>query len=476
MANPYIRPESDAEILDRLHGMFARRVKDRRMEILGMFQDSASTNWAGPGHVTVNQFARAIDSLGFRVNRQELTALCGVYCDTDLKNEFNYVQFCAEVDPVNGLHSSVKGHKATALKQLMTEMNPGGTKEPEKWVKPGNPYFDTYGQVKPFSQTGSLSPRSPRKAGLLPVGASIIAGNTPVVSPSNAERTVQRDLAEVSLTRHQDITATYKQEATVNEEGVDDDLARIQATVFRRRLRTKEFFKGWDPRQTGRITREQFSRGIANIIHPNTFYDPETPIDIEALTDHFRDYSPGVTEPCVVSYARFVHSMDAVFNKHGLENRPTTSVPKPGHCVVDAGGFQPRPVGDEVALKELLRRISHLVDIHGIDLNTCFNDCQRSDADVRSGRISADAFMRHFPLAKNTPKQPAFLKRKDMEMLIQRYTDDNGWIRLFAFNGHIYEIQKKKPLLIESRRNLQKAPSQFSDHNSINAIVGKLGL
>merc|ERR1719238_1943037 len=105
----------------------------------------------------------------------------------------------------------------------------------------------------------------------------------------------------------------------VQQEGVDDDLARIQATVFRRRLRTKEFFKGWDARQTGRITREQFSRGIANIIYPNTFYDPETPVDIDALIEHFTDYTPGVVEPTVVNYARFCDSMDSVFNKHGLE-------------------------------------------------------------------------------------------------------------------------------------------------------------
>jgi len=262
----------------------------------------------------------------------------------------------------------------------------------------------------------------------------------------------------------------------VNVEGVEDDLARIQAQIYRRRMRTKEFFHTWDVAKSGRVTREQFARGIANIIHPNTFNDPETPIDIEALTEHFRDFTPGVTEPRVVSYIKFCEAMDTVFNKPGLENRPSTGVPKPGEGVLDAGGFQPRPVADPQALDTLLRRIAFLIQVHGVDLNTCFNDCQRTHADLRTGRITGDAFLRHFPLSKSTPTQPAFIKKPDMELLIQRFTDDNGYMRLIPFQMTVEELQQKKVHLIPSRRSLAATASKWGDYNSVNAVVGKLGL
>merc|ERR1719162_2524638 len=115
------------------------------MEILGLFEDHAATHWAGPGHVTVNQFARAVDLLGFRLNRQEMTALCGLYCDTEMKNEFNYVNFCAEVDPIFGRDGRCKGASEAYLK-FMAEAK--GSNMPYVRV-PGNPYFDSYGQVKP---------------------------------------------------------------------------------------------------------------------------------------------------------------------------------------------------------------------------------------------------------------------------------------------------------------------------------------
>lgn len=483
--------------------MFARRVQDRRMEILGLFEDHAATHWAGPGHVTVNQFARAIDLLGFRLTRHEITSLCNLYCDTDMKNEFNYVAFCAEVDPIFGRDGRVKG-KSEAYEKFLAEMKGPEVQAHNKL--PGNPYFDVYGQVKPICKDMSFqSPRTAKKdaallrAGFQPVGATIVGGsgtNTPLTSPK-AKRHVTDFAGDGFATMAGPLEGDDSDSATaavhappggvplefkldngklvgVNADGIDDDMARIQAQVFRRRIRTKEFFKGWDPRQTGRVTREQFSRGIANIIYPNTFYDPETPVDIDALIEHFVDFTPGVTEPSVVSYANFCKVLDGVFNKHGLENRPTTSVPKPGAGVIDAGGFAPRPVSDEEGVKKLLRRIAYLVEIHGVELNNAFNDCQRSDADIRTGRVSAFQFMQHFPLAKSTPTTPAYLKKADMELLIQRYTDDNGWVRLFSFQGDILEVQKKKPQLIE--RRMPKTLAKWADHNSINTIVGRLGL
>jgi len=470
------RWELDA-LLERLHGMFGRRLQDRRMDILHLFEEYASTHWAGPGHVTVNQFARAIDMLGCKLSRQEMTALCNVYCDTDLKNEFNYISFCAKVDPT--LASQYNSSGETCTKFLRDTQGPEDTTSPRL---PTNPYFDQFGNVKPLAQTtGCFSPRSirsPRKDkamlrnGFQPVGANIVSKGTtsfqsavPALSALFETGTVVKP---VLVGGGAPSAFALDQEQAESTEG---DLARIKALIFRRRSRTKEFFTGWDPDRKGRCTREQFSRGIANIIHPNTFYDTEMPIDIVALTKLFVDTSSGVIEPRVVIYTDFCKSMDGVFNKHDLENRPTTSVPKPGHNIVDVGGFHPRPVHDMEALQHLMRRIAYLVNVHGLELSTCFNDCHRSDTDQRIGRINADSFIRHFPLAKSTPTHPAFLDKKDMELLIQRFTDDNGWVRLNAFQAEIEELQRKKP--VPSSKHQSIGPASY---NTVSALIGKMGL
>lgn len=473
-------PELDA-VLQRLHGMFGKRVQDRRMEILGLFEDHAGTNWAGPGHVTVNQFARAVDLLGFKLNRQEMFALCSMYCDTDLKNEFNYVNFCATVDPIFGRDGRCKG-KSLAYEKFQKDVH--GMHDKPVIKANGNPYFDAYGAIKHVTHDTlkmPLSARTPRgkEAMMLRQGFQHVA--SAVVSNTNSPSPVKESFPPSPTPGPGDLGDPGPSTAFdhghligVNLAGVEDDLDRIRAQIFRRRIRTKEFFCKWDARSTGRITREQFSRGIASIIYPNTFYDPETPIDIEEVINSFHDFTPGVKEPQVINYLKFCDAMDTVFGKNNIEGRPATGVPKPGHCVVDAGGFQPRTVSDEPGLKALLRRIAYLVSVHGVDLGTCFNDCQRSHADVRTGRINAETFIHQFPLAKSTPTQPAFLKRPDMELLIQRYTDDNGWMRLFSFIADIEKLQEKKPSFV--RPNKQLFPSKWSDYNSVNAIVGKLGL
>jgi len=465
-------PSEEQAIVKRLHGMVARKVQDFRVELMGIFEDQAKSQWAGQGHVTVNQFARAMDGFGFRLTREEITALCNIYCDTPLKSEFNYVAFCRDCDPLFG--TSRCGYVPVKKDDSATADTGQGSPEAAS-RNLGNPYFDQFGQVKPLANTAAgksakaFTARTPRREaallrnGFQPVGANIINPDSPRKSDVRNE---------------QDASSPGSPSNTMaNIKSADEDLARIQALVFRRRLRPKEFFKGWDPRQTGRITRGQFSRGIANIIHPNSFFDPEAPIDIDALTESFIDHSPEVMEPTVVNYNQFCHSMDSVFNKPGLENRPTTSVPRPGAGVLDAGGFAPRPVSDLAGFRQLLRRVSYLCDVWGIQLSTCFDQCQRSDTDIRTGRISTDGFVRHFPLAKSTPTQPAFLKRPDMELLIQRYTDDNGWVRLVAFQNELEDLRTKKmqPMTVKAAPT-QKTGSKWIDQNSITTIVGKLGL
>lgn len=225
-------------------------------------------------------------------------------------------------------------------------------------------------------------------------------------------------------------------------EGVTDDIERIQAHVFRRRVRVKEFFTNFDMLRKGRCTREEFQRGLANIIYPNMFNDPETPIDAEAIAEYFVEHGRFIHEPQVVNYVKFCDVVEEVFNVHQLEGKPHGVVPEPGERVLDAGGFKPRAVREEAKLWQVMRRVATLTETRGVDLSTCFNVRNRTDADIRAGRIEPKDFLANFPLAQSTEVKPAALSHAECHLLIQRYTDDNGFIRLFAFQRDIENLIK----------------------------------
>jgi len=445
-------------VVANLIAMFSRRVSDRRMEILSLFEDHAGMRWASPGHVTVSQFARAIDMLGFRLKREEMEAVCRVYCDTEIKNEFNYVEFCAAVDPISGRDCRAKGMSEEARKYYESIQ---GKREPKPLMDKANqnPYYDKFGRVKPLVTEGDMSAR--RKQEARRENAMLKLGMTPrraSVQEEISHKTPRR-MDKLMLEVHRP-PETALEKMGVNEEGIAEDIKRIQHNIFRRRIRAKEVFRDFDPRRTGICTAEQFSRGVAHIIHPNLLNDPETPIDVEALSKYFK---ADVRGPPSVQYGKFCKVVDAMF--------------KPGD-LLDMDGFKPRKVRDEAGLQKLLRKLEHLIEVHAIDLNTCFNDCGRSDTDMRSGRVDPQKFLYHFPLARFTPTQPAKISKADMELLIQRYTDDNGWMRLFAFIRDIEAVKEDK--LDPAKNGKLKlpilTPRTNQEANTIYAIVGKLGL
>lgn len=143
----------ERSILDRLHETVAYNVKSRSLDILGAFDNLARARWAKPGHVTVSQFFRAMHSLGLALAQPDLSVLCSAYCDTELGNEFNYVDFCSLVDP-----RTVSAQASKAVRQVIQKLH---VEKCQIQSPHNNPYFDRRGKVRPY-----VGPRPVRTRGI----------------------------------------------------------------------------------------------------------------------------------------------------------------------------------------------------------------------------------------------------------------------------------------------------------------------
>lgn len=76
-----------------------RKMQLRRMDIRTTFDSFCKMKAA---HVTRSQFARVMAMLGFRLSENHLDVLCWAYCCVQDGHYFNYLRFCASVDPGNG--------------------------------------------------------------------------------------------------------------------------------------------------------------------------------------------------------------------------------------------------------------------------------------------------------------------------------------------------------------------------------------
>jgi len=88
--------EEDEYEIARVEEDISARVQQRRIYLKPYFEDFDP---ARHGHVTKNQFARAMGSLGFELTEDEVNLLAMKYCDLGNKFEMNYWDFCDVCDP-----------------------------------------------------------------------------------------------------------------------------------------------------------------------------------------------------------------------------------------------------------------------------------------------------------------------------------------------------------------------------------------
>lgn len=111
------------------------RIRKRNIYLKPAFQDMDRIRNL---HVSRNQFARVMHTMGFELDEVALGLLCGAYCDLGNHNDFNYVDFLKSVD---------RPDEDTEL--AMEQAN-----SPYRDMHCSK-YFDPRGHVKPLDRMGS---------------------------------------------------------------------------------------------------------------------------------------------------------------------------------------------------------------------------------------------------------------------------------------------------------------------------------
>jgi Ca2+-binding EF-hand superfamily protein len=105
----------DAYEVERVEEDIRARVLQRRIPLKPSFEDFDPSRH---GHVSKNQFARALGSLGFELTEDEVNILALKYCDMGNKSEMNYWDFCSTCDP--DILASSAGDRRVNLKPSNT--------------------------------------------------------------------------------------------------------------------------------------------------------------------------------------------------------------------------------------------------------------------------------------------------------------------------------------------------------------------
>lgn len=138
-ANILLSPEEQARV-ERAQEIIAKQVKLQGIGIYDIFHSFARSHIATQSHVTVLQYIKAMDTLRIKaVPKDDVALLCKAYCDTLQGDEFNYVDFCAAVDPLNSRPSTNK-----AVQKFAQKMNGAGSRFT---ANTRSLYYDIQGKV-----------------------------------------------------------------------------------------------------------------------------------------------------------------------------------------------------------------------------------------------------------------------------------------------------------------------------------------
>lgn len=249
-------------------------------------------------------------------------------------------------------------------------------------------------------------------------------------------------------------------------DGVAELLEQIQAHVFRRRARIKHYFADYDRLHSGRCTASQFARALNNVM-------PDMrPSDVATLADHFSEGAVRAIKPQVVNYAKFCAVIDEVFGMTHLESKPTAQVPLPGSGLPRKALFRQRHLQDEDAVWQLLYRIAGLSASRRVDFDGCFSEnrgnlshtqlSRPSSASMmrRSGKVTVDYFLKRFPF-------PSCFSEGDLELLLQRYTADDGLVHLRDLEADLKVCGKE----LQAWQQPQSAPSVRPEQSSAGPVV-----
>mmetsp|Transcript_15988 Transcript_15988/g.37889 ORF Transcript_15988/g.37889 Transcript_15988/m.37889 type:complete len:551 (-) Transcript_15988:65-1717(-) len=220
-------------------------------------------------------------------------------------------------------------------------------------------------------------------------------------------------------------------------EEVRDILREIQAYVFTRRIRAKDFFLDFDPLRCGRCSTHQFVRGV-NAIVPHLRMEK-----VRVLTDFFRSPASDAMKPQAVRHQDFLRAIDHVFGVADLEKHPAAKALRPGHCLKKHGD-DISLCDDEAAVEQTLRRLALLVKTRGVVFSKCFQDSERSlDTSLLcprfAGKVTEAQFCSHFPFMQD-------ISEYELNLLLQRYyNSDTGGINYVAMDKELQSLIDELP-------------------------------
>mmetsp|Transcript_98951 Transcript_98951/g.308346 ORF Transcript_98951/g.308346 Transcript_98951/m.308346 type:complete len:513 (-) Transcript_98951:42-1580(-) len=211
------------------------------------------------------------------------------------------------------------------------------------------------------------------------------------------------------------------------EDAVGDAIQEVQAFVFPRRIRLKEFFNDFDPLRSGRCTLPHFARALDQA---GLRLTEEC---AEMLADHFTEAGGRVMKPQNVNYAKFCQAVDEVFNTGDPSMGRMTSSPSStmlgtksrmaasASSTALGASFRRSPVDDEERLMNLLHKVAVLCKTRGVVLKYCYTDCDRSAIasparmnPKTGGKVTRNQFIRNFPFKKE-------MADWELEMLAECY-------------------------------------------------------
>ncbi|GLV45240.1 chaoptin [Carabus blaptoides fortunei] len=206
---------------------------------------------------------------------------------------------------------------------------------------------------------------------------------------------------------------------------------RIQRHVLENRLRVNEFFKDWDMYNCGRITTNQFERGLDALgvgrIH-RMYLSPE---EIRALVIQYRD----PIDPYRICWKTFENDIDTVFTYKCLEKQPSLAVDVPPQEVVElrkkgTKDWQQVNPAQKDLCEYALAKIRCKVRTRRLMVKTAFRDYDRLNTGHVSRQQMRQCFVRYSIL----------LTDEELYALEERFNDDVG----FNYFWFLKEMEAKR--------------------------------
>ncbi|XP_045449026.1 uncharacterized protein LOC123657546 [Melitaea cinxia] len=216
-------------------------------------------------------------------------------------------------------------------------------------------------------------------------------------------------------------------------------MMRVQQFVMQRRIRVSEFFRDYDPLNSGRIAPQQFRRALDAMGLGAVLSDAEA----RCVTRHYVDHNDGER----VCWRTFEDDCDQVFAIKELEKHPEVSVGAAAAALADlpAPGAPEQLDSDIAPAEAALLRLRAACKERAIDLRPMFGDHDERS----SGHVS------RAQLRRVLARAGVLLAPPQLRALERRHLDDCG-LNYFALLDELDE----KP--VESATIARAAPTRVA--------------